>query len=78
MVSWNENGLDIPDLLSGGAYILVLMTYTIESNSTTVLLTVQKIGMVSSRLEVIAPNILFPVFDTTLLRRVLHFPDPIK
>lgn len=68
MVSWNENGLDIPDLLPGWAYILVLTTYTVEFNSTTVLLTVQNMGMASSRLKVIAPNILFPVFDTTILR----------
>ena len=75
MVFWNEKGLDRPDLLSGGAYILVLTTYTIEPNSTTVLLTVQNIGIAFSQLKVIAPNILFLVFDTALLRQIIHFPD---
>ena len=75
MASWNENGLDIPDLLSGGAYILVSTTYTIESNSTTALLTVQNIDMASSRLKVIAPNILFSVFVTTSFRQIIRFLD---
>ena len=75
MASWNENGLDTPDLLSGGAYILVSTTYTIESNSTTVLLTVQNIGIASSRFKVIGPNILFPGFGITLRGQIIRFPD---
>lgn len=30
MVSWNENGLDVPDFLSDGAYILLCTNYTVS------------------------------------------------
>ena len=50
-----------------------LTTYTIESNSTTVILTVHNIDIPSTRLKVIAPKILFSGFDTTLLRQNIHF-----
>lgn len=30
MVSWNGNGLDMPDFLSGGAYILIFTIHTVS------------------------------------------------
>ena len=41
----------------------------------TVLLTVQHMGMASSRLKVIASNILFLILITTLLGQIIRFTD---